>query len=531
MMKFSKLTLAQAIGSVLAITAASQSSALDVSTYNEATQVTLRIGGATAVRPGLINLFKINDLNNGICANNTLDIYQSTDGLKYLALCTGRVGGANPLPAALQGTRIAVLKSDDGGSGNGVGPLVRPSLGAALPDFWNIPAGGGFLAACAGVTQTPASSSFSTYVLHTGCSNANTQDRVPDAGVSDLEPAIFRSAFVPPLNPTELAAIPGVSISAVAFGIPVTLNVRDNMQRIQFDPSSVCHPDNAGYAAADETEACMPSLTKGQVAGLYTQNYPDWNFLVGNGGETVAAPTGGNVLANAGEAYVCRRVNTSGTQASYETQLLAQRCVAGVPGFATTGSDIYAPVQHVFESSGSSGVVSCMTARNNAGQGAIGTLSLEFVPNTSRTAGVDSGFRFLKLNGAAPCLLNYIQSKYDFISESTMQWRTAAIAGQPALAGLPLTLATAIRTRIGLPAIVNDLNGSFSHPFCASLGSGALLGNALSNAAGAPVPPFVVGGGSASDVVARPILTKTRGVSGPNSCGPFIDVLPTQQTN
>ncbi len=91
-MKFSKSMIAQAIGSVLAVTAGSQALALDISTYNEATQVTLRISGATAVRPGLINLFKLNAANNSICADNTLDIYQSADGLKYLALCTGRVG-------------------------------------------------------------------------------------------------------------------------------------------------------------------------------------------------------------------------------------------------------------------------------------------------------------------------------------------------------------------------------------------------------------------------------------------------------
>src|SRR5688572_20031993 len=97
-MKFSKSMIAQAIGSALALTAASQSNALDISTYNEASQVTLYISGATAVRPGLLKLFQLNNANNGICADGTLDLYQSADGLKYLALCTGRTGGANPLP-------------------------------------------------------------------------------------------------------------------------------------------------------------------------------------------------------------------------------------------------------------------------------------------------------------------------------------------------------------------------------------------------------------------------------------------------
>ena len=73
-----------------------------------------------------------------------------------------------------------------------------------------------------------------------------------------------------------------------------------------------------------------------------------------------------------------------------------------------------------------------MTAANTAGRGAIGVLSMEFNPNTTRTA-ADSGFRFIKINGVAPCLLPIVQSKYDFLGESTMQWRTAAINGLPAL--------------------------------------------------------------------------------------------------
>jgi len=529
-MKLSKSMIAQAIGSALALTAASQSHALDISNYNEASQVTLYISGATAVRPGLLKLFQLNNANNGICADNTLDLYQSADGLKYLALCTGRVGGANPLPAALQGTRIAVHKTDQGGSGNGVAPVAR-NLGAASPDFWNVPAGGGFLTTCAGATTAPTAGStgFSTFVLHTGCANTPIQDRIPDAGISDLEPGIFRTAFSPALNSAELSAIPGNAISSVVFGVPVTLRARDNMQRILFPTTSACHPSNAGYAAADETEACAPSLTRAQLAALYSGNYFDWFNIMGDAvGESVGSPdaTGTNDLADGGEVFVCRRVGTSGTQATFETQLLGQRCVSAVPTFVTQAND----PTHVTEGSGSGNVVSCMTAANTAGRGAIGVLSMEFNPDTSRTA-TDSGFRFIKIDGTAPCLLPIVQSKYSFLGESTIQWRISAINGLGALGGATLNLATAVRDRIGAPAVVNDLNTAFNHPMCSALGTGALVGNALSNAATAPVPPFVVGGGGTGDVVARPILTKSRGVLGANSCGAIIDVLPSQLVN
>src|SRR5215831_10193829 len=121
-MKFSKTMIAQAVGAAVAVCAGSQAFAVSAASYNEASQVTLYVSGSTATRPGLINLFKLNVANNGICADGSLDIYQSADGLKYLEICTGRTTGTPALPAALAGTRIALHKSDVGGSGNGVAP-------------------------------------------------------------------------------------------------------------------------------------------------------------------------------------------------------------------------------------------------------------------------------------------------------------------------------------------------------------------------------------------------------------------------
>ena len=310
------------------------------------------------------------------------------------------------------------------------------------------------------------------------------------------------------------------------------------MQRIQFATSSVCNPANAAYLAIAETDACQPSLTKSQLAGLFSQNYLDWSFIVGIGGASVAVPDA--VPAHAlfsdpttglvGDAYICRRVSTSGTQAVFETQLLGQRCVSGVPPFATATGD----PAHVFEGSGSGNVVSCLQARNAANQGGIGVLSMEFPTVNTRTA-TDSGYRYIKINGSSPCLLPTVRSKYDLVGESTMQWRVTATTAGAALAGAPLALATAVRSRIGAPAVVNDLNTAFQHSFCSTAGSlqgsGALVGNALTNGASAAVPPFTVADGTASDVVLHPILTKTRGVNGANSCGVLIDILPTEQVN
>lgn len=527
--------IARAVGLVLASTSMSQALAVNASMYNETTQHTIFVSGSVSIEPSMTLVMQMTNLTSGICADNSLDLYVSQDLRKSLYICMGRVGGVNPLPAALQGTRIAIHKTNDGNAANGVVPLVR-NLGTTLPDFWNIATGGALLTACPGVLKPgffAAPSFFSTYILHTNCANSPILDRVPDAGFSDLEPAMFKTQ-VPPgqlaLSSAELAAIPGTAITATVFAPAVSLNVRDNMQRIRFLTSSPCHPDNAGYSAADETEACTPSLTRSQLAALYAQNYLDWFQLSGDvEGESVASPdlTGFRDLANAGEVFICRRVSASATQAVFETQLLAQRCVSGAVGFASASSDVFFPDIHVIEGAGSGNVISCLATANTTGRGAIGTLSMEFVPNTSRTV-LDSGFRFLKMDGVAPCMLPVVQSRYSFYGESTMQWRASAINGLGALVGPALSLSQAVRARIGSPTVTRVLSSVVFHPMCSALGSPGLVSSAQLNLASAPVPPFTVDTGDAHDVVFNPVLTKMRNVNGLSSCLPTIDVLPTQ---
>lgn len=497
-----KVTTWLAGGAVLAC--AAQANALNINTYNEAdaNQVTIRVSGATAHDPGLERLWQLNVANLGICADGTLDFFRAADNLKRLAYCTGAAG----LPAALAGRRLAIHKASTGGSGNGVGPLVRPAI--TVP-FWNVPTGGGFLTGCAGAAQG-ASGVFSAYTLHAGCANTPTNTPAPQAGISDLEPEIFKTAFAPTLSLVELAAIPPNGISAVIMGVPVTLNIRNRMQAMQFGAGDPC--------IGAETPACQPSLTRNQLAALYSGNYPAWS-LIGSpttAGVDLTNVAGGGPALTSPDVFWCRRVGTSGTQATFETYMLGQRCVDGVPPFVTAAGD---PV-HVSEGSSNSNVVSCLNTRFSEGRGAIGTLSVEFVPG-----GADN-FRFIKVQQHAPCLLEVVKSKYDFVAESTMQWRTAAIAGLPILGGNPLILAQQIRTKMGNRGIIQDLNTAFNHPFCAGLGSGALVGNALTNTPA--TTPFVVGGGGTNDVVVFPTLTKTRGLNGPNSCGPMIDIHPTQ---
>ena len=142
--------------------------------------------------------------------------------------------------------------------------------------------------------------------------------------------------------------------------------------------------------------------------------------------------------------------------------------------------------------------------------------------------GANDKYRFIKINGYAPTVLNTVESKYDHWFESTMQYRSKAVNGLPALAGDQKKVADAIAASIGLPNVVNDLDRAFAHTF----GVGGLLANGLAQAANAPVPPFVANAYNSSDthdVLFRPVALKTRGASGTvNACLPPVDVSNSQ---
>lgn len=534
--KLTKSRIARAVSAAILAVASRNALPFDVSAYREETQVTVRMSGAIVNDQSLMLLSRLKEEYGGVCADNTNDTYISPDGLNWLVLCTTRVGGSRPLPSAIQGTRIAIHKSSQpSGSIMGIVPLVR-DRGLANPRFWLVPTGGGFLTACAGVVTPPPSGvgEFSTYVLHANCENGVLNARVPDIGISDLEPRMFSNTLpsgLTPLTATELNAIPPNAVAGTIYGVPVTLRARDNMQRIQFPAGSPCHPDSGtAYNSADETESCVPSLTRAQLAALFTQNYFSWAQIMGDSpGESIAAPdsSGAHELASGGEVFICRKHSTYGTQAIFESHFLRQRCVSGGSTFASQVVDSV----HVTESLGDDhfGMRQCLSNHNAAGRGAIGMMSLNFSQMTNR-GGTDDGFRIIKIDGAAPCLLPAFQSKYELVMESSMQWRTANVNGLLSLQSSQRALAITLRSGINNGVVLQRLNATYLQPMCSGLGKAVQLGNALAvNPLGVPVPPFVVGGGGPSDIVMRPVLTRTRALAGGlNSCAPLVDLFPTQ---
>ena len=532
-MSYSKQALA------LAVTVACTGSAyaLPIAQFNEAdtaNQVTLRIGGSSAHDQGLENLMRLTLAGGAeICKAGTLDIFRTTDKNNRLFFCTG---GAN---SGALNKRLAVFKRSNGGSGTGVATVVRPGT-ITLDDASTVTSSfldTSVLGSIAGVA-IGATGNFAAYSEHQGFANGAVvpaPSTASDVGISDVEPAPFLSIFNPDLNAAEQASIAPTTkaISAVIFGVPVTLGVYQRLQAVEFAAANACNPNNAGYAAVANSEGCMPSLTKAQIQGLYTQNYADWSQIEssvtpGLNVATATTPTLG-AMADTG-VYIERRALSSGTEAGFEIFFMSQRCLAGSQTMATAGgggiSDV-SGLPFVKENSSGNQIPGTLTAHDGAGRGALGTLTTEL------KAAAGDKWRFIKINGAAPTVLNVVKGTYDMFFESTVQYRNSAVNGLPALAALPggalkKAVADAIASNIGKPNVVNDLDTNFVQLF----GVAGLVGNGIDNSASVPVAPFVAGAagsGNPSDVLDLPIALTSRAASGTlNACLPPVPVANSQ---
>src|SRR5262249_18874311 len=96
------------------------------------------------------------------------------------------------------------------------------------------------------------------------------------------------------------------------FAVPVTKILRDDLQAAQIANGTL-----PGCVAGDETEACMPSLSRSQLVSLYTGSQTDRSFLG----------------LSAGPLHFVNRVSTSGTRKVFDAYFTGATC--GIPGAAS----------------------------------------------------------------------------------------------------------------------------------------------------------------------------------------------------
>jgi hypothetical protein len=490
-----------------------------------APEVELFISGSTAQDEALENLMRLSGAVAGapdICEPGTLDIYRGTingtANRAYYCRTSKAVSGVRA------GMRLAIYKSS-GGSGDGVAP-VAAGTPLRFIDLGKLATTPG----CAIGEPVRGTPDFAAYRNHSGC-DGEGRPAVPRAGLSDVNPEVFGAST---------AQLTVQAQNQIVWGLPVSKNFRNALQTMQgLVPSTVPHDD-----PSRDSEEAMPTLARTQVAAIFSGVVKSWDQFYDSKGTPLtqssflglSAPRDPDAAGASPGAYrpdrttgstvyICRRIAASGTQASYEMYYLRARCESGAPTFVkpndgsdlTVGGDvghlvrIPRPAGNVYAGLGTGDVRDCLDAHAQFNRWAIGILSTESVGNNGTRK-----FRFVKVDGAAPTLLNAYLGRWSHVTEQSMQWRKTFDASLTRTdEGRVLRF---VATNLGLPRVIASLNSGFVH----SWGQGGYLAPATSGFP-PPVPPV-----TADALRLNPVGSLTHSLGRLNDCGEPLVVRPTE---
>ncbi len=400
-----------------------------------------------------------------ICDNTTLHVYfngtlpvSSSSGANHRAYACKLSAAAGNYAI---GTPVVVYKRDQGGSTQGVNPIATNAQQAMMKIVDD--------ATCA-VTPNPAFSDIA--VPNYLCSG--TENKVADAGISDVEPAILNQTpnlpDVTPGDPNSGSVTPAdfsnVTVQSFVqgiFGVAVNKNAYLALQKSQ-------GLDNAG--AIDESDAKRPSLPTTFVRAMLSGGLSatattkrGWGLVISEGVDA---------SVNTKAFNICRRQPGSGTQAASNMYFLQNPCAVGAVGSAARQATNVSPAPivtgayNVNEQSGTGGVEGCVgVSRDGSGNitggvdsvaGAYGLAVLgrenSPLPNGALPgSNKDKGYRFVKLDGMQPTRFDDVTGKgattgdYDFVYESTLQYNNTYLTDADKLA-----FVTSIRTGAPKPA-------------------------------------------------------------------------------
>jgi ABC-type phosphate transport system substrate-binding protein len=325
--------------------AANSAFALDINTT--APQVTIRVAGASAQDGDFKTITKsfCDTVKNDNTEYTTTVKNAQGNATGFGEFCTFASSG---LPASIAGKKVLVIKNGDG-SLFGVQPVLlnTSSVNGQNVEFLNVAAG---VCTAAGACNTGYP--FSTIS--------------PDAGVADVEPAMFD-----PTLPTSTATLTTTALQG--FGIAVSAPLYAALQ--------------AAKMTVDGTTTGVPSLNRSQVTALFSGSggyfqASDWSVLVGASG--------------AGKKIVLsRREDTSGTEKAFEAYFLDAPCSTGPQLGAQTmvhATDSISGSYEVSEFASTGNLVASL----NTTDWALGFATLQKKPGGTDT------WKFIALNGVSP---------------------------------------------------------------------------------------------------------------------------------
>lgn len=330
--------------------------------------VEMFMSGASAQRDTLQHILSTN------CKAGTLDTYFDNGGVAgaesgknfraYFCTFGTTGGGGVAIPASLQNKNVLITYRFKGGSIYGVNPIAR-SEAVTFMDM-----------SAANCSNPNGDAKWS-------CGSA-TISKVPDLGVSDVEPGLFKGPNIPvavagdpenpwkPLKALEINNLDKKPAYSVVFGVAVSNDVATN------------------------------NLTKTEIQSIFNGKYTDWRQVQSANGLT-------------GAINICRRTAGSGTQAAANAYFLNNPCSSTIPFRAHNGTSVLA-----FDSSDKV-LTDCLNTKTRA----IGISAIEKQPGGAN----GSNWHYVAINGVVANEANAAMGKYDNQFENSMQFRKSTPAG------------------------------------------------------------------------------------------------------
>lgn len=489
----------------------SSSHALDPSVYNGTTgeitsqyeifkngayierTVNIYMSGSSAFDSSIINWFAQYQ-----CKPGTMDVYKTNT--QFVIFCSVPFFSSSTSPA-----NIAFYKNSDTGSSNSLSSLAN-STPIPFLDLEKLKKPNLITSTVTIAANTNVSLPIQSYRVHdvkTTLPATYTMTNTPSQAVfSDVEPELLG---VTPTQLNKLSVTSGDAYpNALIYGVVVTKQIRDLLQAKE------------GLTVGSETEANMPNLSKAQISGIFTGQITQWSQL-GLKGLT------DNTI------YVARMKRGSGTFEVFDIYFTGATCTGGVAGFVTANGNACNNQGSVYESSSNSDLTACMSNYSNQNLGAIGTLATLNVPVDpySNLQNINSAYRFIKINGAAPTLLNVVEGKYDLYAETSLltKYPDSLPSNSLQLDWIHAIYITFRAPAACLSCLTTSSIAKINSGFLQTWGSTGFLGVPRNG----PTPVVASGSTiSSADITANPVHTHTKSPAGlPNNCQPSLPIANT----
>lgn len=399
-MNFSKLSIA-----VAGVLAAGNAFALAPNAINPeapgVNDIVIHYGGATAQSQ------TVKDLATTLCQAGTVDHYNNVaaDPTHLVVSCT--------LSTPIAGkSNLYFSYFLDGGSVYGVTPVADQVSLAYMKVF-----GGNCTGGPSPATNWTCTNSGAFQYMH-----------APEAGGSDVEPALFKGSNVaglafPAASPAGLANLTVEPAFQVIFGLPVNLALLDG----------TVYPGGTGT---------IKSLSKSSAASIFSGQKAQWDAIpefgnLENWVNGVGVPT---------DVHVCRRKAGSGTQAAIQVHFLRQECTDFNRTFATAATwTVPGELEEI--SSSTKILTQCVDVNPRA----IGVSSLEKQPGAT----YGTNWAYVAIDGIMPTEENAAKGLYDYVFENSMQYNNTVVdAAQKGFLDALFAAAKDASVLAGLPGVL-----------------------------------------------------------------------------